>query len=82
MSSGQPVYLLSNNVALDDREALQKLYYGIQRNKYIAWFGGLWLGTETIMRCTYFRKMAVGWRCLSLFSLAFLYKTMFTFYTS
>lgn len=54
----------------------------MQRNKYLAWFGGLWLGTETILRCRYFKGMALGWKALSLFGCAFLYKTAITAYNS
>jgi hypothetical protein len=27
--SGQPVFLLTNNIPLEDREKLQRLYYGL-----------------------------------------------------
>lgn len=72
--SGQAMYLLSNNIPFEDRENLQRVYYALQRNKCLAWFGGLWLGTETILRVKCFKSMALGWRVLSLFGCAFLYK--------
>lgn len=79
-SAGEPVYLLSNNVPLEDREKLERLYMGFKRNKALAWFGGLWLGAETVLRMPYFKKMAIGWRVLSLFGTAFLYKQCFQYY--
>lgn len=30
---GSPAYLLSNNIPLEDREKLQRLYYGLERNR-------------------------------------------------
>ena len=47
---GQPVYLLTNNIPIEDRERLQRLYYGLQRNRALAWFGGIWLAVETASR--------------------------------
>lgn len=73
----QALYLLSNNIPIEDREKMQRLYHGIERNRKLAWFGGLWLGLETVLRVPYFRQMAIGWRILSLFGTAFLYKTAF-----
>lgn len=75
---GDPVYLLSNNIPIEDREKLQKLYYGLERNRKLAWFGGLWLGVETVLRVPYFRTFAIGWRVLSVFGAAFAYKTFFS----
>lgn len=75
-------YLLSNNVPLEDREKLDRLFHGYRRNKYLSWAAGLWLGTETVLRAGYFKKMAIGWRCLSLFGTAFLYKTAFQAYNA
>lgn len=46
----------------------------------MAWFGGAWLGLETVMRVPYFSRMAIGWKALSLFASAFAYKTMITAY--
>ena len=67
---------------MQDRDKLDRLYKGLQRNKALAWFGGLWLGAETVLRVPYFAKMAVGWRVVSLFGAAFLYKNIFTAYNS
>lgn len=78
-SDGEPVYLLSNNVPLEDRERLAYLYKSFQRNRGLAWAAGLWLGFETVNRVAYFKKMAIGWKCLSIFGAAFLYKNVFQY---
>jgi hypothetical protein len=76
------VYLLSNNIPIEDREKLQYLFYGLERNRNLAWFAGMWLGVETVLRVPFFKKMATGWRIMSVVGSAFLYKTMFTAYNS
>lgn len=48
----------------------------------MAWFGGLWLGFETVSRVAYFKKMAFGWKLLSLIGTATLYKNVFQFFNS
>lgn len=73
-------YMLSNNVPFEDRDKLDRLYRAYKRNKSLAWFGGLWLGMETVLRVPYFKTMAIGWRVASLFGTAFLYKTAFQYY--
>ncbi len=75
-------YLLTNNVPLEDREKLDRLYQGYRRNKWLSWGAGMWLGMETVLKVGYFKKMAFGWRCLSLFGTAFLYKTAFQAYNA
>ena len=77
-NEGAPVYLLSNNIPIEDREKLQKMWYGMERNRKLAWFGGLWLGVETVLRVPYFKSFALGWKVLSVFGSALVYKTMFT----
>ena len=66
-------YLLTNNIPIEDREKLQGLYYGLERNRKLAWFGGMWLSLETILRVPYLRKMAIGWKVVSWFGCAFVY---------
>ena len=79
-SEGEPVYLLSNNVPLQDRERLSLLYNAFMRNRALAWAAGLWLGVETVTRVNYFAKMAIGWKLLSLLGTAFLYKNAFQYF--
>ena len=74
----QHLYLLSNNVPIEDREKLQRLWHGLQRNKSLSWFAGIWLGAETVLRVPYFKTMAIGWRVLSLLGTALVYKSIFT----
>jgi len=79
-SRGEPTFLLSNTVALEDRERLDRIYQAFQRNLALAWAGGLWLGFETVTRVGYFSKMAIGWKIASLFGTALLYKNAFQYF--
>jgi hypothetical protein len=79
-SDGEPTYLLSNNVPLEDRERLALLYKSFYRNRGLAWAAGLWLGFETVNRVAFFKGMAVGWKLLSLLGVGFLYKNVFQYY--
>lgn len=71
---------MSNNVPLEDREKLDRLYKAFYRNKALAWAGGLWLGMETVLRVPYFARMAIGWRVLSLVGSALFFKNAFQYY--
>ena len=77
---GDVQYLLSNNVPLEDRERLSNLYKAFYRNRGLAWGAGFWLGFETVNRVGYFKRMAVGWKALSLLGSAYLYKNVFQYY--
>lgn len=79
-NQGEVTYLLSNNVPLEDRERLDRLYKSFQRNRALAWAGGLWLGLETVLRVPFFKSMAFGWRVLSLVGCGFAYKNLFQLY--
>ena len=71
--------MLSNNVPIEDRERLSHLYHAFNRNRILAWCGGLWLGVETVSRVGYFSKMAAGWKLLSLFGVGFVYNQVFQY---
>lgn len=79
-SEGEPTYLLSNNIPLEDRERLAHLYKAFYRNRGLAWAAGLWLGFETVNRVAYFKGMAPGWKLLSILGAGFLYKNVFQYY--
>ena len=81
-SDGKKCYLLSNNIAHQDRERMSHLYHSMVRNNRISWFFGLWLGFETVHLDRYFKKMALGWRSLSCLGLAYLYKSLFMWISS
>lgn len=81
-NNGEIIHLLSNNVAIEDRERLSYLYSAYNRNRILAWAGGLYLGFETVARVPYFKKMAVGWRVLSLFGTGFLFNQVFQYFNS
>ena len=76
------VYLLSNNVAIEDREKLDSLYKTHVRNNRLAWFGGLYLGFETVRSVQYFKRMAVGWRFMSCLGLGYVGHALLMDYTS
>ena len=46
--------LLSNNIPIEDRTRFDNLYKGYLRAKKYAFYGGLWLGLETVVRVPYF----------------------------
>lgn len=73
-------FLLSNNLPFEDRDRLDRLYRAYSRNKSLAWFGGLWLGVETVTRVPYFKGMAFGWKLLSIAGTGFAFKTAFTYF--
>ena len=55
-ADGKTCYLLSNNMALEDRENVASLYKTMCRNNTLAWFGGLWLGVELTLYDSWLRK--------------------------
>lgn len=69
-AEGDKKFLLSNNLPLEDREALQSLYKGYRRNMTLSFLGGLWGSLEIVSRVKYFKKMAYGWRFLSFLGVA------------
>merc|ERR1719263_1872054 len=75
-------YLLSNNVAIEDREKLDSLYKTQVRNNRLAWFGGLWLGAEAVRYYPRFRNMAIGWRLTSLLGIGVVGHQLIMDYTS
>ena len=78
--NGEKFYLLSNNIPIEDRERINQFYHGISRHQNLAWFAGLWLGVESVMRCGYFRRMAWGWRIVSVFGIGLVFKNLVSAY--
>ena len=81
-NDGNANYLLSNNLPYQDREKLDHLHSAMVRNNRLGWFGGLWLGFETIRKVPYFRSMALGWQGLTWLGLGYFYRSAFMTYTS
>ena len=77
-SEGKPCYLLSNNMELKDRESVASLYKSMNRINKISWFFGLWVGFEAVRLDSYFRKMALGWRGLSMLGIAWVFNGLAT----
>ena len=63
-------YLLSNNMSYKDRTELEALWSGAGRVTKLGWFLGGFVGLTAITKVPYFRSMAMGWSCLSLFAVA------------
>ena len=49
-AEGETSYLLSNNIAHEDRDRLERLFNGYERARGLAWFGGAWVGVEAVTR--------------------------------
>ena len=81
-NDGNKCYLLSNNMAIKDREQFSWMYHTMVRNNRLSWFAGLWLGFETVTKVGYFRNMALGWRFLSCLGLGYAYKSAIMMYSS
>ena len=64
------VYLLSNNIALDDREKFDSLFKTMKRNDRLSWCGASYIAFEAVRRLERFKRMAHGWRFLSWVGLA------------
>ena len=82
--ANQKVTLLSNNIPLEDREQLDRLFRGIDRNRRLSWFVGLCLSFETFQLSKTLNKAVVapGWRFLAIFGLGFAYKTAFSYWNA
>ena len=73
-SDGHTRYLISNNMAVADREAMSSLYRTMTRNNLMSWGVGLYLGFETVSRVGPFKGMKIGRKFLACFALSYLYK--------
>jgi hypothetical protein len=64
-ADGHKKFLLTNNISIKDREALEKLYKGYNRNSQLSMAAGMWTSFELFSRVGSLRKMAYGWRALA-----------------
>mmetsp|Transcript_8325 Transcript_8325/g.7373 ORF Transcript_8325/g.7373 Transcript_8325/m.7373 type:complete len:260 (+) Transcript_8325:18-797(+) len=64
-ADGTTKYLLSNNLPIEERQNLERLYTGYKRNSALSSFAGLWTSYELVTRVPYFRRMLSGWRFVS-----------------
>ena len=67
-------FLLSSNMTHQDRESFTRLWQAQKRTEGMSWFAGYWMSGEAIMRCSYFRNMAIGWRIASFVAVAQVFK--------
>jgi hypothetical protein len=75
-SDNQKVYLLSNNIPLQDRERLSHLYHTHVRNNRISWFLGGWISFEAVTKLNYCRTSALGWRFFQWLGMSFVLKSL------
>merc|ERR1711957_880154 len=75
-------FLLSSNMTYADRWNLTRLWEAHRRVEGMSWFAGYWLSAELMIRHSYFRKMAVGWRCLAFFGMAQVFKFPLNYHAS
>ena len=75
-------YLLSNNMAIADREDFARLFHAHNRASGLAMFAGFFLGLEVVTRHSYFRGMAIGWKVASFFAVSYGFKSLFNAYNS
>jgi len=61
-SDGNKSYLLSNNLALEDRTKMSHLYHTMVRNNRISWFVGGWAAFEIVTKDAWFKQLAHGWK--------------------
>lgn len=69
-AAGNVRYLLSNNMAIEDRIEFSNMWKAHNRVNSMAWFGGLFVSTMAISKAAYFKGMAPGWKLLSWFAIA------------
>jgi hypothetical protein len=81
-NDGNKNYLLSNNMAIEDRERMSHMYHTMLRNNRISWFAGLWLGFEACRLHPYTRSMALGWRFTTTLALGFGFKSALMAYSA
>jgi|TARA_B110001450_G_scaffold7148_1_gene7298 hypothetical protein len=61
-SDGNKSYLLSNNLAIEDRNKMSHLYHTMVRNNRISWFVGGWAAFEIVTKDAWFKQLAHGWK--------------------
>ena len=65
-NAGNTNYLLSSNMTYNDRTEYARMFWAQRRANLLATFAGLGIGIETINRVPYFKRMAIGWKMISL----------------
>ena len=81
-STGQFNYLLSNNMTYKDRTQFDYLFKAHKRADYIVHAFSFWAAFETLQRVSQLKKLAIGWKVVSLFGIAWSYKQVGNYYTS
>ena len=75
-------YLLSNNMSYKDRTDMGHLYKAYRRSEGLVSAMSLWMAVETALRVPQIKKMAIGWKLLSIYGVYFGYSQVGNFYAS
>lgn len=81
-SDGQKCYLLSNNMAIEDRTKMSHLYHTMVRNNRISWCVGLWASFELVTKDAWLKKMALGWKGVNWLILGYVFKSILMSWSS
>jgi hypothetical protein len=81
-SDGQKCYLLSNNMAIEDRNKMSHLYHTQVRNNRISWCVGLWASFELVTKDSWLKKQALGWKGVNWLIIGFVFKNMLMAWSS
>ena len=81
-NAGNTKYLLSSNMSYDDRTEYARLFWAQRRVNILASFAGLGVGFEVVNRLPYFKRMAIGWKVVSMLSVAYAAKRCFNMWNA
>ena len=81
-NAGNTNYLLSSNMTYNDRTEYARMFWAQRRANLLATFAGLGIGIETINRVPYFKRMAIGWKMISLGAVAWAAKSCFNMWNA
>ena len=81
-SDGQKCYLLSNNMAIEDRTKMSHLYHTMVRNNRISWCVGLWASFELVTKDAWLKKMALGWKGVNWLIIGYVFKSILMSWSS
>ena len=78
---GETKNLLTNNIPLEDRENIERLYSSYKRNTALSTFAGLWTSFELVTRVPALKRMLPGYRILSFFVLGKVLSCEYRYYS-
>lgn len=81
-SNGEKCYLLSNNMAIEDRNKMSHLYHTMVRNNRISWCVGLWASFEVVTKDSWLKKQALGWKGVNWLAIGYIFKCILMSWSS